>query len=431
VNSFSSYVRELRRLANLARNPQRHRDVTIAIDAALDGGASRALRALVDLDILRDSGAFFTGSRLSRRAARLIAPTLDRDSVILDPACGAGDLLLACADVIPSGRSSQQRVEAWQHQLRGRDISHSFVRAARLRLSLLALRREPTLGLLDEGNAFPELKVRSGMKDAEALEAASHLVLNPPFTLGIAPADCEWASGSVNYAALFLEGCLRNASSGTQVVAILPDVLRSGARYRAWRHAIEKLAGVDHVGLGHQFDRYTDVSVFLLRLRVRERPRLSASHTEGWNTPRRPTGATLGDYFDVSVGPVVDYRDEHRGRWHPFICAKTLKPWTTLRTASKHRRFEGRVLKSPFVAVKRTSRPEDAFRAVATLVTIPRPVAVENHVLILRPKDGLVKTCRQLLRVLAADETSIRLNQRIRCRHLTVGALSELPWGEK
>jgi hypothetical protein len=322
-------------------------------------------------------------------------------------------------------------MEVWADQLRGRDIRRSFIQAARIRLSLLALRDDHGFGLFDDSVSFPELKVGSGMDDADALGAATHLVLNPPFTLGIAPDDCDWASGSVNFAALFLERCLHHATKGTRVVAILPDVLRSGARYHSWRQAIKRLAAIDHVGLGDQFDPQTDVSVFLLRLTVRAQPRIAVCHPSGWNTPRAPVGKTLKDFFDISVGPVVDYRDEHLGKWQPFICAKTLEPWKTLRRASKHRRYHGRLIESPFVAVKRTSRPEDTHRAVATLVSMPEPVAVENHVLILRPKDRLVGTCRQLLRVLAADDSSIRLNRRIRCRHLTVGALGDLPWSEK
>jgi hypothetical protein len=39
-----------------------------------------------------------------------------------------------------------------------------------------------------------------------------------------------------------------------------------------------------------------------------------------------------------------------------------------------------------------------------------------------------VRTCRELLDILKDDQTTHWLDQRIRCRHLTVAALDELPW---
>jgi hypothetical protein len=85
-------------------------------------------------------------------------------------------------------------------------------------------------------------------------------------------------------------------------------------------------------------------------------------------------------------------------------------------------------LKPPFVAIRRTSRPGDRHRAIGTLITALQPVAVENHLIALRPKDGTVKACRELLYSLKDDRTTHWLDERIRCRHLTVAALNELPW---
>lgn len=407
------------------RVPGKRTQRTLAeVNAALDGGASRALRRLVDLETLREAGAFFTGTRLSRRAARLVAPTLDKDSVILDPSCGAGDLLLACAETL---QPSSSRPSRWAGQLRGRDLCSSFVQAAKLRLALRLLthRRAPARS---QATTFPELRVGCGMSDHAALSSATHVVLNPPFTLVQAPRDCTWAAGTVSAAALFLDRCLASASPNTHIVAILPDALRSGARYEAWRRAIEERSFIDHVGLADRFDKNTDVNVFLLRLKVRSASRSTVAAGRAWNTPRRRDGQTIRDVFDISVGAVVDYRNPHLGAWRPFVRARTLVPWATLKKSTKHRRFDGALVRSPFVAVKRTSRPGDTYRAAASLVTIPSPVAVENHVIVLRPKDHSVATCRRLLSLLRSDSTTNLLNRRIRCRHLTVGALGELPW---
>ena len=425
MKAFTSYVVELRRLLAAVRVPGKPPQGTLAeVNAALDGGASRALRRLVDLETLRESGAFFTGSRLSRRAARLVAPTLDKHSVILDPSCGAGDLLLACADTLQPANS---RPSQWAAQLRGRDLCSSFVQAAKLRLTLRLL-TDDRASTRNQSPTFPELRVGCGMSDYGALSSATHVVLNPPFTLVQAPRDCTWAAGTVSAAALFLDRCLALASPDTQIVAILPDALRSGARYEAWRRAIEQRSFIDHVGLADRFDRHTDVNVFLLRLKVRSASRATASAGRAWNTPRKREGQTIRDAFDITVGAVVDYRDPHLGAWRPFIRARTLVPWTTLRRSTKHRRFDGALVRSPFVAVKRTSRPGDSYRAAASLVTIPLPVAVENHVIVLRPRDHSVATCRRLLALLKSDSTTDLLNRRIRCRHLTVGALADLPW---
>lgn len=430
MRGFSKYVDELRRLAVASQASPVDVSVLQAVEAALDGGAGRALRRLVDLEHLRDRGAFFTGSDLSKRAARLLAKTLDSRSVILDPACGAGDLLIACAELLPQAKSRNARLKRWQSQLRGRDLSAAFVEAARLRLALLGARHGVLPERSDTSNLFRDVKVACGMSDIHAIQTATHIVLNPPFTLRIAPQNCKWGSGSVNSAAVFLDRVLRHALPGTKLVAILPDVLRSGWRYRKWRAEIERRCRLLHVGLAGQFDPRTDVNVFLLNLEVRRLFQTRARTSNAWNVPRKAS-RTIGDAFDVSVGPVVDYRDPHRGPWRKFIRSRMLTPWEQLSQLSTHRRFEGRLLESPFVAVKRTSRPDDTHRAVATLVNIDEPVAVENHVLVLRPKDGLVTTCERLMTLLEDSRTSIRLNRRIRCRHLTVGVLGELPWSEQ
>jgi hypothetical protein len=57
----------------------------------------------------------------------------------------------------------------------------------------------------------------------------------------------------------------------------------------------------------------------------------------------------------------------------------------------------------------------------------PKPLAVENHLLVLRPLDGRVETCQELAAWLAEDEVQSVLDARIRCRHLTTAALREVP----
>jgi hypothetical protein len=97
----------------------------------------------------------------------------------------------------------------------------------------------------------------------------------------------------------------------------------------------------------------------------------------------RSEESRLGDRFAVRIGSVVDYRDRHEGGEHPFIHSRDLPRWGTLSRISRTRRFAGRLVEPPFVAVRRTSRPGDAHRAIGTLVLGESPVAVENHVICL------------------------------------------------
>ena len=81
------------------------------------------------------------------------------------------------------------------------------------------------------------------------------------------------------------------------------------------------------------------------------------------------------------------------------------------------------------MVVRRTSRPGDKYRAVGTVIRGHGLVAVENHLLVLRPKDRTVASCDRLLAVLKDAAANEFLDRRIRCRHLTVSALRDLPWG--
>lgn len=427
MDAFYQYVEELRELAAVSRGQELKRDFVGQVDHALDGGASTALRRLVKLEDLRKEGAFFTGSELSMRVAALFAPTLTARSVVLDPACGAGDLLLACAEVLRSGGRRGDRLKGLGRQLLGRDINESFVEAARLRLALFCVRHGSSPLARVPPSEFSGVRVGPHAVDPRVVSSATHIILNPPFTLWPAPADCGWAGGKVNSAAIFLDEVAAAARPQAQIAAILPDVLRSGSRYSRWRSRIRQRCEVIGVCLGDEFDKYTDVNVFLLHLRKRPAPAVRVPTGHPWGAPRG-AGRTVGDFFRVSVGPVVDYRDPHEGPERQFICTRELLPWKEMAEVRMRRRFDGRLVDSPFVGVKRTSRPGDRFRAIAAIVNIGEAAAVENHVLVATPLDGSLKSCEALVALLKRPGTSSFLDRRIRCRHLTVDALRRVPW---
>jgi len=264
------------------------------------------------------------------------------------------------------------------------------------------------------------------LAEGDCFKAASHIVINPPFTQVPAPVGCAWGSGKVNSAALFMDVCLARSEAGTSIAAILPEVLRSGSRYEKWRSLFQQRVDLNKVEIVGQFDRHADVDVFIAVGVIRKTNR--ATGTASWIPPEKANERTVGDRFDVSVGAVVSYRDPHRGPWHPFIHARGIPPWEVVSSVLQHRRFVGRTFEPPFVVVRRTSRPGDKHRAVGTIIGGRDSIAVENHLLVLQPKDGTLETCHQLLRLLQENATSEALDRRIRCRHLTVPSLRKLPW---
>jgi len=214
---------------------------------------------------------------------------------------------------------------------------------------------------------------------------------------------------------------------GCSVSAILPDVLRSGSRFEAWRRTVEPTLAMSNVAVEGRFDKQTDIDIFILNGLV---------DRQSFNTVEWQTVETLGtegtpkirDFFEVAVGAVVPYRDPHEGKLYSYIHPKTLPRWGEISKIPESRRFLGRVFQPPFVAIRRTSGPRDRHRAVPTLVLGKRLVAVENHLIVLTPRNGSLEKCRELSELLKENHINEFLNNRIRCRHLTVSAISEIPW---
>lgn len=429
MKAFESYVADLHSLLNAAVNQPRSKTKYAAhIKAALDGQPARELRRLVPLETLRSQGAFFTGSKLALYALHSALNSISDNSVILDPACGAGDLLIASSSRLSIQNDLSRTLCLWGKSLIGRDLHPEFILATKIRLVLAAIKRGVPLGrssFPDLENLFPHLEVRSGITDYEAFGQASHIFINPPFSMVEAPKTCTWASGMVNFAALFLEACLLNSRTGTRVIAILPDVLRSGSRYQKWRELIVSRSHLNKIKLFGKFDRWADVDVFIMDAHVTNNGKLRKSIE--WGYPKQSEGKLLGDLFEIAIGPVVSYRDPHLGPWFPFVQARGLKAWGTVSDIPVSRRFLGRAFDPPFVVVRRTSRPGDKYRAIGTIITGHKSVAVENHLIILKPRDNKLESCEFLLKILTRQEVNKWLDQRIRCRHLTVSSLRELP----
>lgn len=354
-----------------------------------------ALRGTTDIATMRSQGTFFTGPALAAAVWATDISSLTDGSVVFDPAAGAGDLLLPAADLA--------RAKGFNLVLRINDIEETFLRIAKTRLST---------------SGGPTVNVEASQLDfllgESSLDEVTHVVLNPPYIA--VTADVEWASGKVNAAGVFVTEALSKMQPGAVLLALLPDVLRSGSRYSKWREKVESLGRVTEVQIYGVFDDETDVHVFLLRV--------VAGKT---SAPFKWSGAsvdrTLGDLCDVRVGPVVPHRDPAVGPVVPFVTARNLTSGI-----KEVRPFSGRLEHGPMVLVNRTSRPGEMPRVRARVREETDPAAVENHLLVVTPRSHTSLTTRDILRVLGSARTAEFLDERIRCRHLTVTALKEIPW---
>ena len=218
---------------------------------------------------------------------------------------------------------------------------------------------------------------------------------------------------------------LKDVKNSTRIIAILPDVLRSGTWYEEWRNYIEKNTEIVNINLYGQFDAWTDVDVFVIEFIVNNG---TSSSFTNWVKIQSEVNTTISDKFNLSTGPVVDYRDPNEGPTVKFIKPKGLDTWKTISSVSTTRKFKGRTYNSPFVVVRRTSRKGDLFRAVGTIINVDQPIAVENDLIVLVPKDGRIETCEKLLEILKDERTNKWINEAIRCRHLTIKSLADLPW---
>ena len=422
---FREYIHDLESLAH-------GRDVPDSIEwrrrllACLDGEPGDVLRREEKCETLRKQGAYFTGAGMATKVANVVAVAPDSQLKYFDPTCGAGDLLLGIAKRLPVRETLEDTIAMWGECLAGFDISPEFVRAAKARLVLLAAKRcgvRPAETDIELRRAFPRIVEADFLSNPTATNLADVVVMNPPFGYASAPDGCTWARGRVNAAATFVERAIRDARKGTQIAAILPDVLRSGSRYARWRDAIGASGSIRRERLLGIFNRWADVDVYLLDYRVhRENARASAA------LPGSVRRAGVSERFKVHVGPVVPHRHAETGPKVPYIHARSLPPWGECTRIAESRRFSGRLFRPPLVVVRRTSRPGDKKRAVASLVLSSEPLAVENHLLVLLPDDGTVSTCRNLLVRLRSSETDDWINNRLRCRHLTTGVLADMPW---
>ncbi|MGK0472308.1 MAG: hypothetical protein ACJAR0_002789 [Candidatus Azotimanducaceae bacterium] len=385
------------------------------------------VRKLVSIATLRDAGSFFTPEDLSDHAISLICDDVCEKSIVVDPTVGSGNLLVSASKQLPVYSSLSETLRLWGRVLHGFDTQNELVICARIRLIFEAIRR----GARPEDETLADLEaLLSGIRQSDALEqmkfigTATHVLLNPPYVL-MELVDCKWAKGSANSAAFFVDEVLQGMQPGAKFVGILPDVLRSGTRYKRWRERVSAfISGV--VEVKGQFNSFTDVDVFVLHGdKVMSTVGLKTQDLE-WLKPSIED--SVSKHFQISIGPLVSYRDPEEGPWAPYLNSRSISPWSVIDEVREKRRTRTRLVLPPFVVVKRTSRPNAGYRAIGAIVKGKASVALENHLIVLKPVKGGLKSCKKLIEVLKSSETNEFLDERIRCRHLTVGAVGEIPW---
>jgi hypothetical protein len=427
-SQFSKYGPYVRGLVSLATDPAlaNRKQWKEDVEIALNGQAGDQLKALVDVETRRKHGTFFTGHELAEKLIHRAGSRAKlKDAIWLDPTVGGADLLIATAKLIGGTKDYERTIERWGEVLLGLDQQHEFIQASKARLVLLARTVSKQYGEqpVDWNKVFPNIRRGDSLSELDMYERATHLVMNPPFSKMDAPEDCSWAMGKVNAAAVFIETAVKNAQPEAKILAILPEVLRTGTSYAKWQAEIMKHADVvcaESEGLFHN----ADVDVFSLVLKKKAK---STSAGKGFPTARKEKKQRLGDLFKVSVGAVVPYRDPKKGPNYRYLHPKNATAWGTLRHANEWRKFSGTVFTPPFVVIRRTSRPGDRHRATASLVLGCQPVAVENHLIVCQPNDGQVMSCERLMEVLKAQTIGAYLDAEMRCRHLTVGVVRSIP----
>ena len=423
MNTFLDYVDKLESLAlkedffEILKKDRR------SIASALNGEVSRIVRSVFTSNECRKNGTFFTGENLSQKATHRFINSLNTKIVVADPACGAGNLLLACASKLTVYPSLQKTLELWSKQLMGFDINQDFVKAAKLRLILLAkLRTKEHSPITEFDSYFPMIQMRNFFDKPDNVCNATHIILNPPYNKMASPTNCKWASGTINAASLFLDLCLKFSKNETKISAILPDVLRSGSIYKRWRDNVSSQCDITRIKTHGQFDKFTDVDVFTLR--AQRSTVKKVSFFKPWHLVSH--SSKISDHFSVHVGPVVPHRHPEMGPLLSYIDARTAKPWSVIKRIRHKRKFQGTVFTPPFVVIRRTSRPGSS-RAIGSIVVGKRNVAIENHLLVLLPKSKEETACVFLVQYLKTKSVDDWFDQRICCRHLTVEAIKDLP----
>lgn len=431
VNDYSGFVDYLVKTSNsfaqgqISLSSHKHE-----IELLMNGINAKAISKFLDNTVRKNQGIFFTSEHLAKKVATRLKNELQQGKSICDPACGAGDLFLACIKLMPEKETIAETLSYRSSKIFGQDLAVDFVRSAQARLVLSSIysssiEKNRSL-IINKINFFENIVVNDFFEDSSIIQKADCIVTNPPYGNVDLTGKVTWASGKGQLAALFLDHIINASKDGQRVVAILPDVLRSGSRYGKWRAFINSNSNNLNTEICGKFNNEADVDVFILDFIVSKNS--FSGNITSFDLNGGITGITskMSDYFNISVGPVVPHRDEQIGELSPYIDTSNAKLWEEVTPRNK-KKYKCTLKKPPFIVLRRTSSPADKLRLKVSIIKGMKNVAVENHLIVMEPKDGKLQTCREFLRVAKSIEANDWTNQKIRCRHLTVSAIRDMP----
>ncbi len=391
---------------------------------------------------------------------------------VVDPACGAGALLVPALREFAGKATDPVRALAHvREQFGGTDLDPV---AVWLGNAVLGAELLPLWGLVPEHERRPLpqlLRVGDGLDPTG--DRPSVVVMNPPYgRLRLSAADrLRWHDtlyGHANRYALFLHAAVERVREDGVVAAIIPTSFLGGAYYQRLRAflareaPLTRLAFVDSRAGVFAGDVLQETCLAVFRRRARPRsvactqihvnhsvrrtglPEVSSPNgaaAKPWLLPRRPADgalieaagrlpARLADYgWKAQTGPLVWNRHKvqisatRADGALPIVWAADLNGGTVRRDVARDRR-RWIVLRSqdafmrlsqPAILVQRTTAPEQQRRIVAgaldaeTLAEWGGAVVVENHVNVLRCDRQDSPLTPRLLLALLRTETFDRL----------------------
>ena len=431
ISNYPDFVDYLVRISNsVAQGRISHSCNKHEIESLINGANNKAVSKFLDSTFRKNQGIFFTSEHLADKVAKRLKKELQQGKSICDPACGAGDLLLACIKYMPQKKTIAETLSYWSSNIFGQDLATDFVRSAKARLVLssmyLSSFKKQRVLKTNKRKFFKNITINDFFKESSIIQKADCIVTNPPYGSVDLTGKVSWTSGKGQLSALFLEQILHASKDGQRVIAILPDVLRSGSRYRKWRAFINSNATNLNTETYGKFNNEADVDVFILDFIVSKNCFSEKLTTFNTQDSAEGTAHKMSDFFNISVGPVVPHRDEQIGSISPYLDTSTAKLWIEV-TPKNKKKYKCTLKKPPFIALRRTSSPGDKPRLKVSIIKGTENTAVENHLIVMEPKDGKLKTCREFLRIARGVEANSWINQKIRCRHLTVSSIQEMP----
>ena len=243
---------------------EKHRNDVVSYDA-LFVKPYQILRENYSDQDLRVNGVFFSGPDIANKLVSFsgeISPL----AKVIDPCCGAGDLLLAYTRKLPKLEDPLKTINSWAEIIYGNDINADLVAVTNLRLVINAFfecDRQYTIGdCIEYWKKFSFPHLMTGDALSLDIKECNIVLLNPPYQQEKICTKYSWGTGRTSMAAVFLYELFKKNSQAT-FVAILPDVIRSGSRYQRLRTELFPF-NWDLSTIYGRFDKQTDVDVFIV-----------------------------------------------------------------------------------------------------------------------------------------------------------------------